>query len=122
MYTGFVRKSVTPDDCFIRLYLNACYLGQKLTAGKNLLRVNTYRVRKQIRSDFQNHHEFLKRCIACPLADSIDGAFNLTSARTNSSYRICNSQSKIIVAMNADHHPIYIFDATPDLPDQLGVF
>ena len=51
---------------------------------------------------FNNHYHFFKRCIAGPLAQTIDGTFYLPCPGHNTCNGICCCQTKIIMTMTGD--------------------
>src|SRR5579885_518458 len=83
MNAGFMSEGIAPDNRFVRLNLNARYGREQLTTRINLLRVNTNRIGKKIRSYLKDHYKFFQGSITGALSDAVHGAFNLARSGLN---------------------------------------
>ncbi len=51
---------------------------------------------------FQDHHDFLKGCVACPFADTVDSDLYLTRAVDYAGHCVGRSHTEVIVAVGGD--------------------
>src|SRR5262249_47609131 len=88
----------------------------------NLFRIDVDRIWQQVRSDLHDHHELFQRSVASAFSNAIDRTFDLSRSGANRGNRIRNSQSQIVVAMNADNGTVDILNASADFGNKLCIF
>ena len=122
MDSGFVGKSVFSHDGFIRLNLYSRDSRQKLGGTHDLLRDDTGIRVVEILSRLQRHDDFFQGRISGALSDAVDGAFQLSDARTDGRQRICHRQAQVIVTVNGDIHRIESRTLFPQLCEECEIF
>ena len=78
--------------------------------------------RKLVVADVDRHHDFLERGIACPLADAVDGAFDLPRAAGDAGQRIRHRHAEIVMAMHREHRLVGIRHPLDQGAHEVGVF
>ena len=77
MNSGFMRERVLADDRLVVLDRKPGRVGDRAGGLHDPRGVHPGREGHDIVPDPHGHHDFLKRRIACALAESVDGAFHL---------------------------------------------
>src|SRR5258708_19735725 len=78
MYARFVRKGDATDDGLVRLDAETNNPGEQLAGGIELSSIEAGFKRQPIRAHPQGHRDLFQRSIPGALADSVNGAFNLS--------------------------------------------
>src|SRR5436190_922828 len=86
-----VSESVASHDCLVWLYAEADDLRQRLAGRIKLSRIDLSLKGQTIRPDIHGHYHFFERGVAGAFADAVDGAFNLSRARSYRSQTVSDS-------------------------------
>src|SRR5258708_38752901 len=77
MYTGFVRKSIAPDDGLVWLHLKTNDPGQQLTGRIKLSSIDPRFKGQPICAYPNGHGNLFQRSVPGAFADPVDRTFNL---------------------------------------------
>ena len=113
-----MRERVPSDDRLVVLHRKRSNGRYELRRPHEHLRVDPCRERHRIVAHLHRHHDFFERGIACPLADAVDRAFDLPSARTHSGKRICDGHAEIVMAVDGKDRLIRVWHALAQHRDQ----
>jgi hypothetical protein len=78
MNACLMGECVLPNDCFVALYLNSRYMGDKLTGGEYFFGVDVGFQLEVVLTGFNSHHNFFKGAVSSAFTNTIDGAFDLS--------------------------------------------
>ena len=85
-------------------------------------RINTRRIWQGVGPRSQRHHHLFQCAVASPLADAVDGAFDLASTCVDRRQRIGHGQAQIVVAVYGEHCLVDVRHAVEQHRDELGEF
>ena len=74
---------------------------------------------EQIMTHFQRHHDFFKAGITRTFAQAVDGTFHLTHTCLNSSQRVGNRHTQVIMAVGRPDYFVAVGHAFDDVADTL---
>src|SRR5512135_2956670 len=119
VYPCLVGESVSPDDRLVRLDYQPGQVGQQPARRVDFPGVHTTIQPEQVFAGVERHHYLLERRVARPLADPVDGAFDLTHAVLHCDQRVGNSQPEVVMAMNGQYGLADVRNVRPDIVDAL---
>src|SRR6185503_6787342 len=102
MNPSLMRERIAPDDRLVRLHVEADDTRKHLARRIELSCINTRLERQPICAHAERHHNLFKRRIACPLANTVYSALNLSCSCFDCCQTVCNSQTQIVVTVNTD--------------------
>ena len=65
----------------------------------------------------ERHDDLFQRAVAGPLADAVDGAFDLAGAVLDGRQAVGHGQAQVVVAVDADHRPVDVRHAVAEQGD-----
>ncbi len=98
MNSRLVRKGVRADNRLVRLHGKSGNAGDHLGRSNNLRRVDASHAWKYVLPRMNCHDNFFQRGIACTLAKTIYGAFDLACACHDGSEAVRNGKTQVKVA------------------------
>ena len=98
----FVREGVGADDRLVARRRRVGDLRERPAGGHDLRGVDAGRDAVEVGAGVQRHDDVLERAIARPLADAVDGAFDLPRAAADGGERIGDRHAEIVVAMGGE--------------------
>ncbi len=99
-----VSEGVFTDNGLVALDQESAHARYKPGGFDNFTRLDAaFDVAEVVCPCLESHHQFLKGRIPGPFTDAVDGAFDLSGAGLDSREGICDGQSEIVVAMDADN-------------------
>ena len=122
MDAGFVGKGVAADDRFVGLHRLVGEPGQQLARLEEQRRLNRRVERQPIPAHAQRHHDLFERGVAGALADPVDRALDLANAAGNRGEAVGDRQTKVVVAVRAEHRFVGIRHPADDLGEKLPRF
>jgi len=122
MDSGFVRERVVADDWLVGRDRLSDDLRQQARGRVDLARVDARTHAHQVVARLHGHHDFFQRAVARALADSVDGAFDLTRAVAHRGQRICDSQAEIVVAVRTPDNFVGAWNFFPHVREHPAKF
>ena len=101
-----VGKGVAPHNGLVGLDGHVHEVRHQAARGVNLLRVDL-RVDAQVAVAFQNHGHLLKRGVARPLADAVDGDLHLPRPVEHARHGVGRGHAQVVVAVGGQHGAVY---------------
>ncbi|MOA45747.1 hypothetical protein D3C78_1681800 [compost metagenome] len=93
MNTGFMGEGIRSNDRFVTRDYHACQSAHKTACFRDFLQVQRRLSAEVIRTRSKRHRYLFERCIACSLADTVNGALHLVSTIQNGSQGIRRSHA-----------------------------
>ena len=117
---GLVGEGVLADNGFVPLHLDARNAGDEPAGGHEPPRVDAgFRV-EMVMACAQGHDDFFERTVAGPLAQAVDGTFDLAGARFDGGQTIGHGHAQVVVAVDADHGLVDVRHAIAERADDVA--
>src|SRR5579875_1824859 len=110
MDAGFVGESVLADDGLVALHLNAGDVRDEPAGRIQFLGIDVGRYPEVILPRPHSHDDLFERAVAGPLADAVDGAFDLARAFQDGGETVGHGHAEIVVTVNADDGLVDVAD------------
>mmetsp|Transcript_18112 Transcript_18112/g.51845 ORF Transcript_18112/g.51845 Transcript_18112/m.51845 type:complete len:449 (+) Transcript_18112:778-2124(+) len=125
MDSGLVLEGVGPHDGLVGLALHPGVLGHHLGRGRDVdgidAAVQLPGVAELLPSlEGEGHDDLLERGVAGPLADAVDGAFQLPRTIQGAGEGVGGGQPQIVVAVGGEDDLVGPGDVVPELLDDLA--
>src|SRR5690606_14252907 len=89
--------------------------------GKNVFGLDAGVYVEQVLAGLDRHDDLFQRGVTSPLAEAVDGAFNLARASHHRRQRVGHGQAQVVVAVHGEHRLVGVGDAFEQLADGVGV-
>ena len=122
MDAGLMGKGIGADDGLVGLHRKAGDRGDEPRRLGDELGLHAGVVGHAVVARAQRHDDLLERGIAGPLAEAVDGAFDLARTGADGGQRIGDGKAEIVVAVNGDDRLVDVRHAVHQHGDQRGEF
>ena len=122
MDAAFMRERVAADDRLVVLHRERGRRRNQFRGAHQLRGVDLVPPRKLVVAHVDRHHDFFERRIAGPLADAVDGAFDLPRAAGDAGQRIRHRHAEVVMAMHGKNRLVGIRHALDQRAHEVGVF
>ena len=117
-----MRERVAADDRLVVLHRERGRRRHQLRGPRQHGGVDLVPPRKHVVADVDRHHDFFQRGIACPLADAVDGAFDLPRAAGDAGQRIRHRHAEVVMAVHREYRLVGIRHPLDQRAHEVGVF
>ena len=122
MNAALMREGVAADDRLVELHRERRHRRHDLRRAVEHRRHDTGAIRQDVRARRNGHHHLFERRVARPLADAVDGAFDLPRAAAHPGERIRHRQAEVVVAMDGEDRLVRIRHALAHFAEHRLVF
>src|ERR1700722_17984017 len=100
MNAGLVREGVGAYDGLVGRAAEADEFGEHLAGWVELVELDVVRIGELVAADHEGSGDLFECCVACALADAVDGALRLAGTSVNACERVRDGHAKVVVAMS----------------------
>ena len=122
MDAALVREGVPADDRLVVLHREGRHRGNEPRGACQHRGFDAGRERIGVAARLQRHHDLLERRVAGPLADAVDGAFDLPGARLDARDGVGHREAEVVVAMDREDRLVAARHALAHGPEHGRVF
>src|SRR5580658_10400810 len=118
----FVGEGVGAYDRFVGRDLRAGDFGEHAAGGEQVLEIDIRGYAEAFLAYGQRYDYFFQRSVAGPLADSVDGAFDLADAGAHRGQGVSNRHTEVVVTVSAQRDSLRIAEVFADAGEHRAVF
>ena len=118
MDAGLVRECVRADDRLVGLHHESGDGGNQPRGADDVFGIDPGHEGQGVVAGAQRHHHLFQRRIAGPLAEPVDGAFDLSRARPDRGQRVGDGESQIVVTVGRKDRLVAVRHALEQHGDQ----
>jgi hypothetical protein len=117
-----VGEGVTPNDRLVVLDRKRRHRRHQLRCPRQQLGIDAGGERQHVGAGAQRHDDLFQRRVAGPLADAVDGAFDLPGTGGDAGQRVGHRKAEIVVAMGREHDLVGAGHPGAQHGDEGGIF
>ncbi len=122
MNAALMRECIAADDGLVVLHRERRGSGHHFRRPRQHGGVDLAPPRKHVVAHIDRHHDFFQRGIACPLADAVDGAFDLPRAAGDAGQRVRHRHAEIVMAVHREYRLVGIRHPFDQGAHEAGIF
>ena len=117
---GAVRKGIGAYDGLVGRHRDSHQPADQAACGIDLVSLHIGVQVEVVAARADRHHDLFKRGVACPLAQTVDGALGLSGPVAQGDQGVRGRHAQVVVAVNADHCLVDVRHPLAEAPDEIA--